>query len=191
MSNIVSLDVETAGTDHTQHKLIQVGMVALDEDLMEINRSEFYVCQSRYGVNEEAMKINGLSIDEVMRKGMLPFVASEAIKAFVEASFGVIDHKDKRPVMLGHNVEFDKRFIKQQLFDDVGSSFESVFSHRTICTHSILHFLASCGKVPYHIMKSHKAFEHFGIENKNAHTALSDALATRELYKKCIDLAMI
>jgi DNA polymerase III epsilon subunit-like protein len=64
------------------------------------------------------------------------------------------------------------------------------FSHRTVDTHSLMWALVVRGRLPPTVRGSDAAFAHFGIapDPDARHTALGDALATRELLLRLIDL---
>lgn len=84
-------------------------------------------------------------------------------------------------VIVAHNAPFDVKFITRELAD-TGRNIN--FSENYIDTIALL-------------KSSHKyrgkgnslvaACDYYGIENSNAHTALSDALATAELFKRLCD----
>ena len=89
---------------------------------------------------------------------------------------------------MGHNIAFDIAFL-QRLYRLAGATYAADFSHRTVDTHSLLWALMSAGKLP-DVRSSDAAFAHFDIAPPPAlrHTALGDAVATRELVERLLDL---
>ncbi|QBI11308.1 hypothetical protein [Xanthomonas oryzae] len=87
-------------------------------------------------------------------------------------------------VMVGHNVAFD-RFFLEKLANNAGQSSIRGLSHRTVDTHSMLMTLSIMGKIPESATSSSGAFKYFNIspQEKCRHTALGDALATKDLFK--------
>ena len=63
------------------------------------------------------------------------------------------------------------------------------FSHRSIDTHTLLWTLASLGMVPPSACSSDGAFGHYKVSppKELRHTALGDALATRDLLEAILD----
>ena len=84
-------------------------------------------------------------------------------------------------IMVAHNAPFDAAFIEKAFFDTgVKSRMHHYHKLDTISiAYAKLHDSANIEKFTLH-----ELCEHFGIENKNEHSALSDARACFELYKK-------
>jgi len=119
-----------------------------------------------------ALKVNHYNDRDWKSAGSLP----EAMKIFSE--------KVKDCIMVGHNVAFDAGFL------------ECAFSKNEIANTMHYHRLdtVSIAWAKLHEDKNFERFSlremcaHFDIKNERAHTALSDARATFELYKKLMSL---
>src|SRR6267142_2412170 len=90
---------------------------------------------------------------------------------------------------VGHNVGFDVAFLRKLAFL-AGKEEVAELSHRAIDTHTILYMLYLKGLLPREALSSDGAFRHFDVKptNGDRHTALGDALATRELLLKALSL---
>ena len=82
----------------------------------------------------------------------------------------------KDSIIVGHNVNFDYSFIKNN-FD---KHLNLLPQNKTLCTYKltkkIFPKIASC--------RLNSLCNYFNIENKNAHRAMSDVLATNKLFLK-------
>ncbi|MGE6227578.1 exonuclease domain-containing protein [Paenibacillus chitinolyticus] len=185
---ILFVDTETGGVDPRKHSLLEVGLVAYEVGKGIIDSKEFYISHENYSVTEHAMKINNIDLSIAKDWGHKPHWATHKLLNFIEESFDVIKSKDDRPILGGHNVGFDKSFIEYQLFDASGYDMQKYISHRTIDVMSLLWGLHIAGKLPKEACYSAGANEYFGIKNEKAHTALSDILATVQVYEKAIQL---
>jgi DNA polymerase III epsilon subunit-like protein len=90
---------------------------------------------------------------------------------------------------VGHNVGFDVAFLRKLAF--LGGRNEiTAISHRALDTHTMLYLLHLKGRVPPSALSSDGAFEYFGIRvpDNERHTALGDALATRELVLRIFEM---
>lgn len=179
LANILVLDTETSGLDPSIHSLLSVGLVAGDGRL----ETEFYVAEPTIVADPRAMAVNRLDLDRVRSEGLSPAAACDAIDRFID------EMKVDRPVIIaGHNIAFDIAFLRR-LYRLADRPMRSL-SHRSIDTHSLMWALAARGKLPAHVQNSDTAFAHFGIEPPEAlrHTALGDAVATRLLVERLLEL---
>ncbi|MET3700149.1 DNA polymerase-3 subunit epsilon [Bacillus oleivorans] len=177
---LLFLDTETGGLNPFEHSLLQIGLVAYDSVIkgtLKIN-----ISLENYVVTEQSLKLNQINLEELKLNGLSPEEALDAVNEFIQVNF---NHK---PILVGHNVGFDKYFIKHHIYDSNGINMDDYISHRMIDTMSLLWGLHLKGKVPKEACSSKGAFEHFNIENQNYHDALSDAKATRELFEKILEL---
>ena len=180
LDHIVILDTETGGLDPLLHSLLSVGLVSGDGTRTD----EFFVREPNMVTNPRSLAVNRLDPAQVARDGLEPVEAVVRIEAFLDAYPG------PRPVMVvGHNVAFDVAFLRR-LYGMANAPFPPDFSHRTVDTHTLLWALVSQGKLPAHVRGSDAAFAHFDIAPPDAlrHTALGDAVATRDLIERLLEL---
>ena len=179
--NLLFTDVETGGLKAGQHSLLQVALVAI-KDGIESGRIDFFISQDSYIVTPEALKINKLDLLQVKKDGFSPSRACQLIIDFIVKHFGI-----ERPILVGHNVNFDKDFLSV-LFEENGLNIEKYIGHRMIDTMSLLWGLYDVGKIPFEACNSKGAFDYFNIIVNKLHNALDDTLATVQLYYKILGL---
>jgi DNA polymerase-3 subunit epsilon len=180
LEHIVVLDTETGGLNPLEHSLLSVGLVSGDGTRTD----EFFVSEPKMVTNPRSMAVNRLDPAQVARDGLEPAETVARIEAFLDAYPG------PRPVMVvGHNVAFDVAFLRR-LYAMANAPFPSDFSHRTVDTHTLLWALVAQGKLPARVRGSDSAFAHFDIAPPAAlrHTALGDAVATRDLVECLLEL---
>lgn len=179
---IVFIDTETGGLDPRIHSLLSIGLVEWDHSEIT-NTKEILVNDGELNVTDAALAINKIDLDNHKVNAISPSKAIQEILQFIDWTG---DQQDKI-TLAGHNVGFDIRFTRH-LFESHDYNFDDYFSHRSIDTSSILHFLYYAGKIDTKIVGSSDAFNHFDIEVRGRHTALGDAIATAELFSRMIGL---
>ena len=179
-NNIVVVDVETSGLNPYQHQLLAVGLCPL-WGLVE--PTTIFVKHTGITWSPRAKDyFSGYQVEWEQRA-----VAPARACADVEGYF--VRVSPTRPVQLvGHNIGFDVGFLKQLAFlagkDELAGA-----SHRFLDTYTMLYLLSSKGLIPNSALTSDGAFKHFGIRinDSQRHTAIGDALATRELVRVLLE----
>lgn len=171
--NLAFIDIETTGLDVIVNEIIEIGVVITDSDLKIIEEFEIKIKPERIeNANPTALKIN--HYNEKDWQGAMTLRG--AIKILAE--------KVKDCIMVGQNVAFDAGFI------------EHAFSRMSIDNTMHYHKLDTIS-IAWAKLHKDPDLEHFslremcirfGIENIKPHSALSDARATYELYKKLMSL---
>ena len=167
------IDIETTGLNLLQHEIIEIGCVITTPDLEPIEDFELKIKPKHIeSADKIALKVN--HYEEKDWESALE--QKEAIKILAE--------KTKDCIMVGHNVAFDAGFLEH--------AFNEIKIGNTLHYHKLDTVSISWAK-----LHSDPDLEHFslremcvrfGIKNKRAHTALSDARATFKLYKKLMSL---
>jgi DNA polymerase-3 subunit epsilon len=179
---ILFIDTETGGLDPKNHSLLSVGLV-LWRECKIFDIQEVFVNDGKLNATREALEINGIDLDQHRKTSVAPGKAIRQMIQFMKRNFDT----SELITLAGHNVGFDISFVRF-LFESQNYRFADYFSHRSIDTSSILHYLYFTGKLESKIVSSTDAFKHFGIEVAGRHTALGDAIATAELFTKLIEL---
>ena len=177
--NLAFIDLETTGLDVTKHEIIQIGCVLVRQIEQENKGPELEVIEEfEYKVTPDhietadpvALKINGYNFADWL-------FAVTLKNALIELS-----KKVDGAVMVGHNVAFDNMFL-EKAFRDTGVI--NTMDYHKLDTIAIAYACLYNSKEPEKF--SLRALsEYFNIENKNAHTALSDARTAFEIYKKLL-----
>lgn len=171
--NFAFIDIESTGPILIKHEIIEIGCVVTSPTLEIIEEFELKIKPLRIeDADPVALKINHYnSADWEEALGL-----EEAIK--------IIAIKVKDCIMVGQNVAFDAGFL------------EYAFGKSGVPNSMHYHKLDTIS-IAWAKLRDNKDIEkfslrdlgkHFGIENKKAHNALSDARATYELYKKLMSI---
>ena len=175
IDDLLVIDTETTGPDPFVHDLISVALVPMDRSISGL---EVYVDFPADASWSDFARNNFRKLESPWRsKAVSPSVAVEIIQNYID------DFSLNREIYLaGHNVGFDRAFFQKLAFKAGRSGFRSV-SHRNYDTHSVIMHGVLLGKYPESVVQSSGAFEYFNIDvaRKDRHTAMGDALATRDL----------
>ena len=171
--NLAFVDIETTGLDVLEHEIIEIGCVLTTPDLEVIEEFELKIKPEHIeNANPVSLKVNHYKEEDWV--DALPL--EEAMQIFAE--------KVKGCIMVGQNIAFDSGFI------------EHAFSKLDIANTMHYHRLDTIS-IAWAKLHNDPNLEHFslremclrfGIKNDKAHTGLSDARATYELYKKLMSL---
>ena len=167
--NLAFIDVETTGLNAMKHEIIELGCVLAKPDLEIIEEFELKIKPEHIEDAEPvALRINNYDPANWVFAYTLP----QAMKIFSE--------KAKNTIMVGHNLSFDYGFLEHAL---IKCGIANTMHYHKLDTISIawakLHRQPDLDRFSLRELCSR-----FNIENKKAHSALSDARATYELYKK-------
>jgi len=171
------VDIETTGFNVEKHEIIEIGGVIVEQKdgipLAIVDEFEIKIQPERiHDADPEALSINGYNEAE----WMFAVNKEQAMKLFAE--------KVKDAVMVAHNVAFDYSFLAKAFAD---TEVENTMFYAKLDTISFayakLHRMENAPRLSLGAL-----CEHFGVENSRAHTALADAKATYEVYKKLLAL---
>ncbi len=171
--NLAFIDIECTGLDVLKHEIIEIGCVIITPKLKVIEKFELKIKPEHIeNANPTALKINHYKKENWKHALAL----EDAMKIFSK--------KVKDCIMVGQNVSFDSNFLEY--------AFAKLKLKNSIHYHKLDTISIAWAKL--HKKKSITHFslremcKYFDIENKNPHSALSDAYATYELYKKLMKL---
>lgn len=177
--NLAFIDVETTGVDPEKHEIIELGVVLVKQlgeegkDFEVISELDLKIKPEHIETADpQALKVNGYDEGQWIFANTL----KEAMTVFSE--------KTKDAIFVAHNITFDNAFI-EKAFQKTGVL--SQMFYPKIDTISVAY--AKLHKnLKVEKFRLQKLCEYFGIQNNKAHTALSDARATFEVYKKLMEL---
>jgi DNA polymerase III epsilon subunit family exonuclease len=171
--NFAFIDIETTGSNVLEHELIEIGCVLTTDELEVIEEFEFKIKPEHIGsADTVALKVNHYN-EKDWETG---YVLSDAMD--------ILSKKVKGCIMVGHNVAFDAGFLEY--------TFAKLKLQNSMHYHKLDTVSMTWAKLHKNPDIDHFSLremcKHFGIENKNPHSALSDARATYELYKKLMSI---
>jgi DNA polymerase-3 subunit epsilon len=178
---LVVVDVETSGINPFRNDVLAIALVPLLNDAAPF---ELYVRPKTIQWDSHAKEMFKSYRERWEAGAVNPPMACEGIEHYLASTFS-----GKRVTPIGHNVGFDVGFLRKLAFLG-GRDQLAHLSHRGIDTHTMLYLLYLQGKVPEAALTSDGAFRHFGIRVPEAerHTAIGDALATKQLMLRLLDL---
>src|SRR3989344_1248616 len=171
--NLAFIDIETTVLNLTKHEIIEIGCVLTTPTLQVIEEFELKI-KPEHIENADSVSLKVNHYNEESWKDA--YNLEKAIKIFSKES--------KDCIMVGHNVAFDSGFL------------EYTFNKTNLANNMHYHKLDTIS-IAWAKLHKEPDLEHFslrelcvrfGIKNERSHTALSDARATFELYKKLMEL---
>ena len=171
--NFAFIDIETTGLNMFLHEIIEIGVVITTPTLEVIEEFEIKIKPEHIeNADPASLKVNHYNEKDWKEAQSL------------EKVMGIFSKKVKDCIMVGHNVVFDAGFLehafnKLELINTMHYHKLDIISIAWAKLHTdpnIEHF------------SLHEMCLRFGIKNARAHSALPDARATYELYKKLLSL---
>lgn len=179
--NLAFIDLETTGLNPDKHEIIEFGCVIVKQSREEGGAISFDV------VEELEFKIKPKRIEDAEPTALRINKYDESAWAFaydLEEVMPIIAKKTAGAIMVAHNVAFDYGFLEKAFRD---TDVEDKMHYHKLDTISMayakLHKRDDIDR-----FSLSKLSEYFGVENTGAHTALPDARATFELYKKLMEI---
>lgn len=184
---IVFFDLETGGLDPLSHPITQIGAIAVDEQLNEL---EVFQCKLTFheGVcDEKALAMNGYNETVWAKEAISPLQACGQFGRFLSryADIERMSEKTQNPYrvaqLAGYNAAtFDGPFI-QQFFKQERAFLPASYQVLDVLQRAKWHFHELGIAMPS--LKLSAVAEHFGIKVENAHDALADVRTTIAVYK--------
>lgn len=163
IQDFVCLDLETTGLNPKQDRIIEIGMVKVREGKVTDTYSR--LLNPKQELDPRIEEITGIRMEDLMDQPALKEVLPEILEFLGE------------DILLGHRVLFDYSFLKRA-FTNEKISFERKGIDTLWLARKLVQDCES-KSLP-------KLCQHYGIEYK-AHRALSDAMATVELYRILVE----
>jgi DNA polymerase-3 subunit epsilon len=177
--NLAFVDIETTGFDPEKQEIIELGVVIAkptsdDATAYEIVDELDIKIKPEHieTADPQALRVNGYDPSA----WIFAHTLEEAMKTFSE--------KTANCIFVAHNLAFDYSFI-EKAFQKTGV--ENKLFYAKMDTISIA-FAKLHKKKDIEKFRLQKLCEYFGVENNKAHTALSDARATFEVFQHLMSM---
>lgn len=177
---VLWIDVETTGTDPEANGIVQIaGLVEINGTVVE----EFDLCAKPLPEDHiafSAVEVTGLDLLKVIGYPD----AADTLKAFIAIMDSYINKRDREDKFhpAGYSVKFDLDFLYQWCMKQGFKYFRSYVDHITIDVYALARYLSGFGMMEVESFKMAALYEEMtGKEMLDAHNALADIKATREL----------
>lgn len=185
-------DVETTGTDERVHEIIEISLLRMNDGLQKT----FLMQPTNFDVIEEAaLRVNGHKLEDLKRGFAVDPTTNEKRvygkreEVLVEIEQFLLDDCVTSPerVLVGHNVQFDIRFI-QALWEVCGQKETYPFGRMYIDTMQVAVFLDFASdhdrQGGYHLNGLVKDLE---VKKEKAHRADADVRMCRDVLLKQVE----
>ncbi|MCQ2086645.1 MAG: 3'-5' exonuclease [Bacilli bacterium] len=186
------IDTETTGLDEKIHRPFEVAIIFVNNRKepdgrithLECER-DFYLNPLRDGIeiSQEALNITGYTEEKIRAlkpaADVVPIIA-EFLKDTI-TQFGT--GPEEKSFLCGYNVGFDYKMIKA-LFNDFELNFDDYIMNHQMDVFNQVKSAGNLRLIPYlPDRKLTTVAEHFRVNLENAHNALADIRATKEVSK--------
>ena len=186
-TTVVFCDVETGGLDPHKHSVLSVGLcvasIGYDGSLHTANFGDWFVREPDAclgdTVTEAALKINGLSMAQILRVGFHPAQVMDQINTALDAAV----NEDCAVTLGGQNFgAFDYQFFKRWE-RQYGIKLRR-HQHRFVDTATIIHMMKSVRMLPPEVRSLVDACKALNLpfEDHDFHTAVKDAEASARIW---------
>jgi len=158
MTRYCFLDLETTGFEPSKDSIIEVSLI-VEEDGKEVGRLDRVTIPDKSLMSEFVSQLTGITQAEIDESGVYFTELKDEVQSLVEGT-----------VIVGHNIDFDINFLK--------ANGVNLDTNERLDTHELARILLP--------LESSFALEvlsqKYGFTHKDAHRAMSDVLASRDLF---------
>lgn len=184
------IDTETSGLfdfskpadAEGQPRLAHLGMILVDENMIEERTIELLVKPEGWSMPDEASRINGLTM-EILAENGIPVI--EALRDYCAAI-------DEGYVIVAFNAQYDTKIMRGEMRRaGIDDRFERT---PNICVMRALTDICKIMKAKgngYKFPKLAEACNHFGLVQDAAHRAMGDARSALDLFRRLHELRMV
>jgi len=189
--NILWIDTETTGLDADKHGIVEIGIIIDINGKIE-NKIRSTMRPTGRLADDRALEVNGFTRDRI--RNLYPW-ENVYVPVMDHISMIGMDHAIYDSFFLGgQNVGFDNRFMcswQKQCGSTTKNDWSAIVnqdSNTFIDTQKVFKELKKTGFVPEsESTKLGNICKYFGVSLENAHTAMGDIEATREVYYKMME----
>ena len=188
MKKILWLDTETTGLNPKKHGLREIGYImVIDGQVVE--KDVLYIDPRTYKkeieIDNKALELSNITIDDFEDYGDSR-CHFDYFREILDKYF-----KDGKFILAGFNVKFDNDFLREWFYDNnAGVDFKDYFHYKVIDVFHLVITLKHLGFIDTVDDKLKTVCEYFDIPI-DAHNALSDIEATKNLYELISDKFII
>lgn len=187
----VVIDLETGGFSPQKHAVLQVAAILFREG-KPVGEFEVKSGPMQLGgpcVTEDALKANGIDLDEHMKVAVPEEEAFSRLKDWFQVECGFGRKKENRPWVVGQNLGFDLRFL-QAMSDRVKVPvWYFIDPKKTIDTLQIARALQFKGALPEGSAKLEELAKSLGVAAaERYHDALEDCRVTGRVFLRLVGL---
>jgi ribonuclease T len=164
----VSVDIEASGPSPSRHSILSIGACLVDDP-----SRGFYAELQPWSREADpvAMRVHGLSLDDLAARGEEPAVALRRLEDWLAAELD-----GRAPVFVGHNAAFDWMFVADAFHRYLG---HNPFGHAPLDAKS---FFAGLTGEPWNATGLERIAARFGEAGTLPHHALEDARIQARLF---------
>lgn len=191
---LCAVDVETTGLVCGTHDIWEVAILPLDHDFKPNKKHKYFSMQIKpkrpENADPKALRISKVTLADILVEGQDPWKAADMLEEwFDRLNLGV----GRQLVPLAHNWPFDKAFLLEWLGP---ATFNYIFHYHyrdSMVAASFINDRAydQAEQIPWGRIGMGSMCNYFNVENKTAHRALSDCVATAEVYGKMVRMLKV
>lgn len=194
MNSYIIFDVETGGLTPEKNAITEFALLSIrGDDFSELTRYQTYVQQydDNLEYTEGALNATGIGWKEINSGKSIQNVINDIVDQFKQSSVG--KNKRDKPVLVGHNVQFDIGFLNQimsysktkvDLSKLLAGNWDYYGNFRPVYFDT--QHLAMAKWQQEKSYKLEKCIEKAGLDLTDAHNAMNDVEGTKELFVKLI-----
>lgn len=181
-ANYIIFDCETGGLKPTENPITQIALLTIENSsLKELSRFETFVKPyDDLVIGKKALEITGLKLSDI-NSGM----SKKELMLFLIDYFknnSINNRPENRPVLVGHNVQFDIGFLSY-VFNSQNKNLFDYVSQTQLDTMALTKmFIPDISS-----LKLGVCCEEVGVDLSDAHNAMNDVIATTGLFKTYIN----
>lgn len=170
LEHFISVDIEAAGPIPGEYSMLTLGACSVD------NTSQSFLVELQpinFNADPTALKVAGISLEELQLRGVPPEVAMERFRAWIEETVG----GKGAPVFVGFNAPFDWSFVNYYFHRFLGSN-PFGFAGLDIKAFYMGKYSTNWGDT-----KSSKIAAALRVPEEGDHNALHDAIYQARLFQ--------